>query len=255
MKRWSSPIVLLPLTSVGYKESPLEPERQYAGWCMLYLLSGEIVLRVEGEMIRVTGGEFLLLPPGLRFHAVWFRDSIGYMGGFEEETMKDLSYTLLRSTSPVRFKVAVDDEPLVSEVFESMLRNKTNIMYMATAIDLLLNLLHLDVNEGRLCSRFLDEIFKGTPIPEGPSYYSDLLGVSAFVLNRMVKVETGRTTGEWIAIARIILAKRYLKDKSLSMSEVSEKVGFEDQSYFSRFFRKHEGITPSKYRNNMLKKS
>lgn len=255
MKSWSSPIVLLPLTSVGYKESPLEPERQYAGWCMLYLLSGEVVLQVEGEMFRVTPGEFLLLPPGMRFRAVWFRNSIGYTGGFEEETMKDLSYSLLRSTTPVRFKVGVNDEPLVSEVFESMLRNKSNIRYLASAIDLLLNLLHMDVNEEKLCSRFLDEIFKGSPIHDGPSFYSDMLGVTPFALNRVVKAETGRTTGEWIAIARIILAKRYLKDKFLSMSEVSEKVGFEDQSYFSRFFRKHEGVTPSKYRNSLFKKS
>lgn len=47
-----------------------------------------------------------------------------------------------------------------------------------------------------------------------------------------------------------LLAKRasqLLRDGSFSVTEVSELLGFESVSYFSRFFKKHKGVSPSKY--------
>ena len=47
-----------------------------------------------------------------------------------------------------------------------------------------------------------------------------------------------------------LLAKRasqLLREGSFSVTEVAEMLGFESVSYFSRFFKKHKGISPSKY--------
>ena len=45
------------------------------------------------------------------------------------------------------------------------------------------------------------------------------------------------------------LARELLRRQDIPIIDVSVRVGLDDQSYFSRFFRKHEGMTPMQYRN------
>ena len=67
-------------------------------------------------------------------------------------------------------------------------------------------------------------------------------------LNRAVKAETGRSASVWIDNARVSLARELLLDRSMSMSEIAERLGFSEASYFSRFFRKVTGVSPSEFR-------
>ena len=139
---------------------------------------------------------------------------------------------------------------------DSIIRHIQEPELAAASIDLLLRILHAGSSDGStICRVFLDDVFCGAPVIGGPSDFAARQGISEADLNREVKEETGRTAGEWIAISRLSLAKHYLEDPSLTMAEVSEKTGIEDQSYFARFFKKHEGVTPSQYRNDILKKS
>ena len=65
------------------------------------------------------------------------------------------------------------------------------------------------------------------------------------------KQSTGRSVGAWIDIVRIQRAKRLLSSTDLSIIDIATSVGVEDQSYFSRLFKKEAGITPSAYRKKM----
>jgi AraC-like DNA-binding protein len=47
---------------------------------------------------------------------------------------------------------------------------------------------------------------------------------------------------------RLLHAKDYLGQEHFSITEIAEKCGFSDVNYFSRFFKKNTGISPSKYR-------
>ncbi|MDO7744518.1 MAG: AraC family transcriptional regulator [Pedobacter sp.] len=46
----------------------------------------------------------------------------------------------------------------------------------------------------------------------------------------------------------LVESKRALYTGVLSVKEIAYQLGFSDQSYFSRFFRKHSGITPEQFR-------
>lgn len=46
---------------------------------------------------------------------------------------------------------------------------------------------------------------------------------------------------------RLLYAKDYLLRQNLSITDIAYKCGFNDVNYFSRFFKKHTGISPSKY--------
>jgi AraC-like DNA-binding protein len=85
-------------------------------------------------------------------------------------------------------------------------------------------------------------------------YYASLLNVTPNHLNKSVRTVTGKSATKWIDETILLEAKYLLFQTTLSVSEIAVQVGHEDQSYFSRFFKKHEGITPIQYRK-MIDKS
>lgn len=72
--------------------------------------------------------------------------------------------------------------------------------------------------------------------------------ISLGYLSQLIKKEKGKTYSEYVTGKRLGLAKELLNDSSLSVHEVVERVGYKDYFHFNKLFKKHFGITPSKYR-------
>lgn len=68
-------------------------------------------------------------------------------------------------------------------------------------------------------------------------------------LSRVFKQETGKPFIQYLTAVRIEKAKELLRaDTTLRISEICDQVGFLDQNYFSRIFKKTVGMTPQSYR-------
>jgi len=80
------------------------------------------------------------------------------------------------------------------------------------------------------------------------SYYTDLMNLSAFQLNEITKSTVGKTSSELINDHIILEAKRHLLATPNQVKEIAEQLGYEDVSYFIRFFKKHTGYSPEVYR-------
>ncbi len=78
--------------------------------------------------------------------------------------------------------------------------------------------------------------------------YAELMHLSTFQLNAITKAGTGRTCSELINDQIILEAKRYLLATTDQVSQVADRLGYEDVSYFIRFFKKHTGHTPEGFR-------
>ena len=78
--------------------------------------------------------------------------------------------------------------------------------------------------------------------------YAALLHLSAGHLNERIKQQSGQTPLALIQARRALEAKRYLFHTELNVAEVAFALGFEDPSYFGRFFRRSTGQTPMLYR-------
>lgn len=85
-------------------------------------------------------------------------------------------------------------------------------------------------------------------------YYAQLLGVTANHLHDTVREQTGHAPGELIRRRRLLDAKRLLSHSALSVSEIGFQLGFDDPSYFSRFFRKGTDRTPAEFREKYQRK-
>ncbi len=77
---------------------------------------------------------------------------------------------------------------------------------------------------------------------------SDHVGLSSSYLCRIFKEETGLSMNTYINNLRMSKAGELLSDKDSYIKEVAISVGFEDQLYFSRLFKRYYGVTPSEYR-------
>lgn len=67
-------------------------------------------------------------------------------------------------------------------------------------------------------------------------------------LSKVFKDEMGQTITAYISSVRIEKSKALLRDTQLPLVEVASAVGFDDQSYFTKTFRKTTGMSPGKYR-------
>lgn len=77
---------------------------------------------------------------------------------------------------------------------------------------------------------------------------ADKLSISQRYLSDTLKKETGKTTTEHIHLYLIDEAKEILLKPNKSIAEVAYELGFEYPQYFSRLFKKKEGLSPSEYR-------
>lgn len=74
--------------------------------------------------------------------------------------------------------------------------------------------------------------------------------LSKTYLSSLFKKETGYSISEYINIVRIDRSKSLLMEENMSIIEIANLCGFEDQSYFTKVFKHIVGITPKKYREN-----
>ena len=82
------------------------------------------------------------------------------------------------------------------------------------------------------------------------SQYADLLSLSSYQLNAITKASVGKTVSDLIDEQIILEAKRYLLATPNQVKDVADHLGYEDVSYFIRFFKKHTGHSPDAFRKN-----
>lgn len=77
-------------------------------------------------------------------------------------------------------------------------------------------------------------------------------GISTSHLSGLIKEELRMSFSEYIAARRVQKAKELLAEERISIEEIAAQVGYSDYFYFTKVFKKNAGISPSKYRKNLL---
>lgn len=85
-----------------------------------------------------------------------------------------------------------------------------------------------------------------------PKDYAALLYITPNHLNAVCKDMMGISAGELIRNRILLEAKRMLTNPQLSINEISLKLNFSDNSYFTKFFKKLENITPEEFRKKII---
>lgn len=81
--------------------------------------------------------------------------------------------------------------------------------------------------------------------------YADLLAISPNHLNKCVKNALGKSAHDVLNEMLLLEAKVLLKQTNLTVSEIAYKIGKNEVSDFTRFFKSQTNMKPTEYRNKM----
>ena len=77
------------------------------------------------------------------------------------------------------------------------------------------------------------------------------LNISPYYFSKLFKEETGENYVEYVTGRRMDRAKQLLKNPDKSIKEVCVEAGYSDPNYFSRIFKKYQGVSPTEYKENV----
>lgn len=100
-----------------------------------------------------------------------------------------------------------------------------------------------------LLRRFISLLETGDYIKDREvSYYAEKLYITPKYFSEVCKKVSGRTPMYWIDRFTIIEITRLLKNKDLTLTEISDRMNFSSISYFSRYVLRILGVSPTEYR-------
>lgn len=100
-----------------------------------------------------------------------------------------------------------------------------------------------------ILNRFLVSVYEHCHSQRTVRYYADSQHLSPYYFSSIIKACSGRSALQWIESVTMTFAHRYLECSEMSIKEIAERLSFPDQSTFCRWFKHHEGCTPSSFRH------
>lgn len=83
------------------------------------------------------------------------------------------------------------------------------------------------------------------------AFYAEKLNISANALSKKIKAEFGKTPIQLIQERVILEAKKQIHLTKKSIKEIATDLNFEDEYYFSKYFKKNVGISPTGFREEV----
>ena len=108
-----------------------------------------------------------------------------------------------------------------------------------------------DTKEPYILQNLKDAIEGHFKTKHAPRNYADLLHISPKALAKLTKTHFNKTLTVLISERIIIEAKRELYLTNKAVKEIAYELGYDDEHYFSRFFKTNADISPQGYRENV----
>lgn len=221
---------------------------------LLYIKSGYCTVHFKSEIRKLRAGEFVFYFPNTKqkyiFPSSRSESYFLHFGGSSVEkilTALDLKEGFHKCNQFFH----------LYEKFDSLIvsSNKSLPRFSVHSISLLLDILYL-VSEKKSdydISNINNLINYITANHDKLIDFESIAKECGQSLHKMIisfKNQTGMTPKQFQEKTRIKIAKDYLVSSNINISKISKLVGYEDQLYFSRVFKRHTGLSPKNYRTN-----
>lgn len=237
----------------------------------IFLIEGEVLVESGDENFIVKADEFLFIPNGVPFSIKYYKECVGFMGGFHNSFLSAdfiqpnifKIINLLQSSTSRKERFDKDESQRIFLTLKKIAKEnkkekKNDYLIKLLLLDLLFTCddqskLQPKDDIGNTSSRFLELIFDESKDILTIPQYAELFGVTSNHLNKTIKHHTGKPISEWIEESIIMRSKTLLQETNLSIAEIAERLNILDQSYFSRKFKRHEQCSPLEYRKRNKK--
>ena len=261
----------LSVYNVGYQKC--DPEYQWGPgvrdhYCIHHILSGSGCYCTGTVSKHLEEGDTFILYPGveLRYQAdadkPWEYAWAGFMGADAASLIRNTEFS--RET-PYILKGRIPTEK-IRDGLERIYNAKGNTYEAAVAMtgemySLLAVFMHYAEHEEKEKAIQLTYAEKAESYIETNYSYpitveeiASYVGISRSHLFRSFQNYMNRSPKEYLTEYRIKQACRLLRETDLSVSAIAYSVGFENNLYFSKAFRKQKGESPSEYRKSRVRK-
>lgn len=237
---------------------------------VLLIRRGVAAVELDGESHSVKAPSALIVPPGV-VHAFAFEPQTqGFVISFARGLVRELAAAspALMETLDSPFARALDRRALDAtdswRLAEMLLREfgrsapGRHLALRGMLAALLANLVRLAgpvaSSEGaplparELVARFRESVERRFRTHAAVSAYAAELGASEPTLRRACIAVLGEAPLEMLQLRLLVEAERQLRYTSMPVAQVAFHLGFEDPAYFTRFFTRRMGMTPSAFR-------
>ena len=237
---------------------------------ILALEKGKGIHEIDFKEYELQDNSIFFLRPGQVHQLVLKAGSVGYLMEFNEEFFRPDSVhsnQRLRKASNKNFCVLEKERfikvnSILAFILEEYLQKLEGYQDSIKAhLDILLIELNRQsqnikppdyvssYSQERL-EEFLELLEKHVTEYKQVTFYTDQMNLSSYQLNEITKSTLGKTASEKINEYILLEAKRQLIATSNQIKDIAFDMGYEDISYFIRFFKKHTGQSPEAFRKN-----
>ncbi len=225
---------------------------------------------IDFEQFDIEPWQLYFMSPG-QIHTWAFGDDVaGFVINFDRDFFKTF---LLRPEYVLNFSFfsgLVKDEVFVLEeseraavmhIFARLLNNVDDLDFARVSLLYLFHVLEKQRHRPKaqdknlynhtLLHNFIDLIEANYRALRLPKEYAALLYITPNHLNALSKEFLGFSAGELIRDRIVLEAKRLLVIHDYAVSEIAYELNFNDNSYFTKFFKKATGLTPDEFRKSM----
>lgn len=147
----------------------------------------------------------------------------------------------------------VDMVPCIQKIYQAKTLEEVNKI-INDSLDKMQEEKKEEVKENRLVRMAKELVYeKYSESDLNVSYIAEQLQVSSAYLSTLYKMETGKNLVKFITWYRVEKSKELLRQTNMKVSDVAEKVGYLNVSYYISIFRNHEGCSPVQYREREQK--
>lgn len=213
---------------------PIEKERELLSLISIGDKAGsqKVLNEIFGHIFFSTGGNFDVIKARV-LELIVLLSRAALEGGADIEQIFGLNYKYLIQIHS--FKTVEELTFWLSKImtrFTDCVFNLTNVKH----VDVIYRAVDY-VKRNYMKKITLEEV--ASYVYLSPSYFS-----------KIFKEEMGKNFNSYLNHIRIEMSKRLLLDDSVVLVDVSNIVGYEDQSYFSKVFKKLTGVSPGKFRES-----
>jgi len=243
-------------------------------YLIVLFTEGEGVHEVDYNSYPIERGALFLINPGQTHHwkftkaangFIFFHSKEFYNLSFPNKNIDD--YPFFYTSYNLPFLLLKEDELVFFiRFFKIILKEfKLNEFMWHQKLALIVDLLYIEttrlyianeqneihkIEKGVTWFRRLEQLIdqKFLTMKKASDYASEL-NISTKHLNKIVMNTVGKTTTDVIHQRILLEAKRLLTHGELTVQEIAFELGYEDASYFSRFFKNKIGVSPSYFLN------
>lgn len=251
------------LTDVGFfpkaKEHYREREEGADQYILIYCTEGKGVIEVEDQIYRLEKSDAFCIPRNVR-HKYYADEKEPWSILWVHFKGENTNYFPLEERKIVHINSRHSDNRMMvlfNLLFRVLERNYTigNFIYISQVLSLILSEIYFreKVDESSVQDRHVTMVIRymyqhlreNLTLEE----ISEEVQLSKSYLNAVFKAQTGKSPVEFFIHLKMQEACKLLKSTDYYIYEVSAELGYTDQYYFSRIFKKVVGVSPKDYKN------